>query len=105
MPATSSTRPTPATMPDPRFTMGKRFADLVLVQDSSAQTEFRVQCEVVLDEETARQVHEALWGPGGATKESVEKARKLVTAKIPSSASKRLREIMAQGFDDQSDQT
>jgi hypothetical protein len=85
--------------------MGRRFADLVLVQDSNAQPEFRVQCEIELDEETARQVHDALWGPGGATKESVEKARQLVTAKIPSDASRRLRAIMAQGFDDWSDRT
>jgi hypothetical protein len=98
-------RPTPAKMLDPRFTMGRHFPDLVLVRDSSAQAEFRVQCEVELDEETARQVHDALWGPGGATKDSIEKARKLVTARIPSSASKRLREIMAHGFDDKSDQT
>jgi hypothetical protein len=88
---------------DPRLTMGKRFADLVLVQDSNAVTEFRVQCEVVLDEDTARQVQDALWGPGGATKQSVEKARELVTAKIPPAASTRLREIVARGFDDKSD--
>jgi hypothetical protein len=81
--------------------MGKRFADLVLVQDSNAKTEFRVQCEVVLDEETARQVQDALWGSGGGTKASIKKARELVTAKIPTSASKGLREIVAQGFDNQ----
>jgi hypothetical protein len=104
MPA-SSARPTSAKMTDPRFTMGKRFADLVLVRDSSAQSEFRVQCEVELEPETARQVHDALWGPGGATKESIERARQLVTAKIPIDASKKFREIMAQGFDEKSGQT
>jgi hypothetical protein len=83
--------------------MGRRFPDLVLFQDSNAEPEFRVQCEVVLDEDTARQVQDALWPPGGRTKASVEKARELVTAKIPNDASERLKEIVARGFDDQPD--
>jgi len=80
---------------------GKHFPNLVVIRDSGELGgQFRVQCEVDLDEATASIVEKALWGEP-RTKASLEMMKKLVVAKIPKVATPVFVEIVTKAFEDQ----
>jgi hypothetical protein len=82
----------------PMKTLGKVWPNLVLVRDSEYGAEFRVQCEVVLNEKKdVDQLEKLLFG-GVRTKGSLDDALALVNSHINPDAKESFRTIVDLGF-------
>lgn len=90
----------PSANPSDPHTFGKIWPNLVLVRDTGRPPEFRVQCEITLDENQARKV-EALLYKDDATAADIKSARTLVEPYINASATEKFRKIIALGFEGQ----
>jgi hypothetical protein len=78
--------------------MGRFLPNLVLVRDSGLpHVEFRVQCEVRLSEKEANDVEAAVIG-AERTRESIERAREMVLARVDPKATHEFRQIINLAF-------
>jgi hypothetical protein len=79
-----------------REVLGKRVPDLVLVMDLTEGTttpEFRVQCEVVIDDSDAKELYDLLY-----VKKDVTKAHKKIKTKLTSDHKKDFRDMIDSAF-------
>jgi hypothetical protein len=80
--------------------LGTRWPNLLVVADSGKGFEFRVQCEVEIKPELARELTTLIMDKA-RTKEALQRAAELVASQLPKDARRTFKDIIRLGFSGQ----